>query len=124
MTKNLFFINFKATSYRLYSYPIRVKLYELKMPLKSMINLLSSKGFIYDYDLLKIIFNGGATNHFNLHYFTHIYNVLGLPMPTPEYLYKSWLRWEEIKAIKLEQRNAGRLKRGLPPVKSLSTREK
>lgn len=94
------------------------------MSVNKLTKLLRSKGFIYDFHLLSIVLRGKANNHFTLHYFTHIYNVLSLPMPTPEYLYKSYLRWEEIKQFKLERRNANRIKKGLQPVNSISTRIK
>jgi len=124
MTNNAFFDSFKARSFIMYSNPIRVALYERKMTLKELVEILAKKGFIYDYHLLCVVVRGKAHNHFTLHYFTHIYRVLNLPMPTPEYLYQSYLRWEDIKSIKLEQRNANRIKRGLLPVDSLSTRIK
>lgn len=124
MTRNAFFDSFKAQSYLIFSYPIRVALYERKMSVKELIKLLKSKGFIYDFNLLQITLQGKATNHFTLHYFTHIYRVLNLPLPDAEYLLNSYQRWNEIKAFKLERRNANRIKKGLEPVNSISTRIK
>lgn len=108
----------------MFSYPIRVALYERKMSVKELIKLLKSKGFIYDFNLLQITLQGKATNHFTLHYFTHIYRVLNLPLPDAEYLLTSYQRWEQIKAFKLDRRNANRIKKGLQPVNSISTRIK
>ena len=124
MANNTFYHSFKARSYTIFSTPILVELFERKMTLKQLINLLAKNGFIYKYDLLKIVLRGKATNNFTLHYFTHIYRVLNLPMPTPEYLFNCHQRLIEIKAFKLDRRNANRIKKGLLPVNSISTRIK
>jgi hypothetical protein len=100
MINKAYFNTFKELSFSLYSYPIKVRLFELKMNLKEFIKLLSKDGLNYDYELLKIVLRGKANNQFNLHYFTHMYNVLNLPFPTPEYLHSSYIRWKEIKEFK------------------------
>lgn len=116
MTSNTFYDAFKAHSYLLFSYPIRVALFERKTSVKELIKMLAKKGYIYDFNLLQITLQGKANNHFTLHYFTHLYKILSLPYPSPEYLYKSFVRWEEIKEFKKERRNTNRIKRGLEPI--------
>lgn len=116
MTSNAFFNSFKSTSYLLYSYPIKVSLFERKMSVNKLTKLLKSKGFIYDFHLLCIVLRGKANNHFTLHYFTHIYNVLGLPLPTPEYLHTCYVKHKDIENFKKERRNTNRIKRGLEPI--------
>ena len=123
MSNSTFLNRFKSLSYSLYGTPIRVELYERKMTLKELINLLKSKGFIYDYYLLKVSLDGKATNNFNLHYFSHIYKVLNINLDNDTF-YTYALRWEQIKAFKLDRRNANRIKKGLLPVNSISTRIK
>ncbi len=118
-----YFNSFKHRSMALYSYPIRVALYERKLTKNAFIKILAKHGLIYEYYLLCAVLEGKASINFNLHYFSHLYRVLNIPFSF-DTLATAVKRWEEIKAIKLEQRNAGRIKRGLPPVKSLSTREK
>ena len=110
-----FFNQFKSSCMSLLSYPIKVALYERKLTKKDLIKLLAKHGFVYDYYLMVVSLDGKA-NNFSLHYFTHIYNVLGLPMPTPDYLYESYQRWEEIKQFKKQRRNANRIKKGLEPI--------
>lgn len=116
MANNTFYHSFKARSYVIFSTPILVALFERKMTLKQLINLLAKHGFIYKYDLLKIVLRGKATNNFTLHYFTHIYRVLHLPPPTPEYLYTCHQRLIEIKQFKKQRRNTNRIKKGLEPI--------
>jgi len=123
LTSDAFFNRFKSTSLRLFGCPIRVELFDRKMSLNDLVILLKKNGFIYDYYLLKVVLDGKATNQFNLHYFTHIYRVLNIPL-TGEVLYTSIQRWEQIKAFKLDRRNANRIKKGLEPVNSISTRIK
>lgn len=122
-SNNAFFNHFRHTSMKIYSYPIRVKLYDLKLSKNAFIKILAKHGYIYDYYLMCAVLEGRATSNFSLHYFSHLYRVLNIPFSF-DTLATAVKRWEEIKAIKLEQRNAGRIKRGLQPVKSLSTREK
>ena len=111
-----YFNRFKSTSFSLYSYPIHVALYEQKMSKKQLIKLLAKDGLIYDYYLLVVVLDGKASNNFNLHYFSHIYNILNLPFPSPEYLHNSFLKWQEIKQFKKEQLNISKIRRGLPPI--------
>jgi len=114
--QNSTFLNrFKSLSYSLYGTPIRVELYERKMTLKELILLMKSKGFIYDYYLLKVSLDGKATNNFNLHYFSHIYRVLNIELSI-DLLNDSFKRWEQIKQYKKEQRNINRIKRGKQPI--------
>jgi hypothetical protein len=120
---NTFFNHFKHTSMKLYSYPIRVKLYDLKLSKKAFIKILASNGLIYDYNLMCAVLEGRATSNFSINYFTHLYRVLNLAL-TIELLSSSVIRWEEIKQFKLDRRNANRIKKGLQPVNSISTRIK
>ena len=127
MDKNLnsaFFNQFKSSFLSLLSYPIKVTLYERKLTKKKLIKLLAKNGYNYNYYLLVVTLDGKANNQFNLHYFTNIYKVLSLPLPTPQYLFDSFKRWEEIKKFKLDRRNANRIKKGLLPVTGISTRIK
>ena len=123
MSNSTFLNRFKSLSYSLYGTPIRVELYERKMTLKELIKLLAKYGFIYDYYLLKVSLDGKATNNFNLHYFSHIYKVLNITLDNDTF-YTYAFRWEQIKAFKLDRRNANRIKKGLQPVNSISTRIK
>lgn len=119
MNKTLYsayFNQFKGSCMNLLSYPIKVALYERKLTKKDLINLLAKHGYVYDYYLLVVNLDGKA-NNFSLHYFTHIYKVLNLPQPSYSYINESALRWFEIKAFKLEQRNINRIKRGQLPIK-------
>lgn len=113
MPFNAFFNSFKSSSYLLYSYPIKVALFERKISVKRLVKIMQLKGFVYNYDLLYVSLSGRAFNNFNLNYFVNIYNVLGLPLPTPDYLYKSWLRWEEIKEIKRQSAIANKALKAL-----------
>lgn len=115
MTNNAFFNSFKARSFIMYSNPIRVNLYDRKMTLKELVKLMAKKGYVYDYDLLCIIVRGKAHNHFTLHYFTHIYNVLGIELSI-DTLFTSYQRWEQIKQFKKDRRNTNRIKKGLEPI--------
>jgi hypothetical protein len=115
LSNSTFLNRFKSLSYSLYGTPIRVELYERKMTLKELIELLAKYGFVYDYYLLKVSLDGKATNNFNLHYFSHIYRVLNIKLDSSTF-YSSALRWEEIKQFKKERRNINRIKRGLDPV--------
>lgn len=127
MNKNLnsaFFNQFKSSCLSLLSYPIKVTLYERKLTKKNLIKLLAKDGYNYNYYLMVVTLDGKANNQFNLHYFTNIYNILSLPLPTPQYLFDSFKRWEEIKQFKLDRRNTNRIKKGLLPVTSISTRIK
>jgi hypothetical protein len=116
ITSNAFFDAFKEHSLIMYSIPIRVALYERKMTLQGLVKLLAKNGLNYDYALLCVVVRGKANNHFNLHYFTHIYNILNLPFPSADYLFESFLRWEEIKQFKKEQLNISKIRRGLSPI--------
>jgi hypothetical protein len=118
-----FFNHFKHTSMKLYSYPIRVALYDLKLTRNQFIKILAKNGLIYEYYLLSAVLEGKASSNFNLHYFSHLYRVLNIPLNI-DTLCNSVIRWNEIKAYKLEQRNINRVKRGLLPVNSLSRKLK
>jgi hypothetical protein len=118
-----YFNHFKHTSMALYSYPIRVALFDLKLTRNQFIKILAKHGLIYEYYLLSAILEGKASSNFNLHYFSHLYRVLNIPFSF-DTLATSIQRWEEIKAFKLERRNANRIKKGLLPVNSISTRIK
>ena len=121
-------------SYRDYSfafqtmlfYPIRVALFERSISVPTLVNQLNLKGIkiAYSANGINACIMGTNTNSISLHYISNIYEVLDLPLPTPQYLYDSFKRWEEIKAFKLERRNTNRIKKGLQPVTSISTRIK
>lgn len=120
---NNFFNQFKRTSMLMYSYPIRVKLFDLKLSKKAFIKILAKKGLIYDYYLMCAVLEGRASSSFSINYFTHLYKALNITL-TIDLLTHSFKRWEEIKAFKLDRRNANRIKKGLQPVNSISTRVK
>ena len=104
--------------------PIRIALFERSISVPSLCTLLELNGFKYTVSGINSFLLNSNTSYLNFTYVANIYEVLDLPIPTPEYLYRSYLRWEEIKQFKLERRNTNRVKKGLLPVKSLSTRIK
>jgi len=106
------------------SYPIKVTLHERSINLPYVINLLEQKGFKYSYNGVKSSINGYNSSNINFNYFTNIYSVLGLPVMTIELLNEYYQRWLDIQSFKLERRNANRIKKGLQPVNSISTRIK
>jgi hypothetical protein len=118
-----YFNSFKHRSMALYSYPIRVALFERKLTKNAFIKLLAKHGLIYEYYLLCSVLEGKASSNFNLHYFSHLYRVLNIPLNI-DTLCSSVIRWNEIKQFKLDRRNANRIKKGLQPVNSISTRIK
>jgi hypothetical protein len=104
--------------------PIRVALFERSISVPYLCTLLELKGFKYNvYGVNSFLMNTNISN-LNFNYVSNIYEALNLPLPTPQYLYDSFKRWEEIKAFKLERRNTNRIKKGLLPVTSISTRIK
>ena len=104
--------------------PIRVALFERSISVPYLCTLLELKGFKYNvYGVNSFLMNTNIYN-LNFNYVANIYEALNLPQPTPQYLYDSFKRWEEIKAFKLERRNTNRIKKGLLPVTSLSPRIK
>ncbi len=121
-------------TYRTYSYsfqkalfyPIKVALFERSISLPMLVKELNKQplGINYTLSSLDNCFKGQNNASISLHYYSNIYNILSLPLPTPQYLYDSYLRWEEIKAFKLERRNTNRIKKGLSPVTSISPRIK
>jgi len=112
---NTFFNSFKHTSMKIYSYPIRVALFERNLTRNQFIKILAKHGLIYEYYLLSAVLEGKASSNFNLHYFSHLYRVLNIPL-TGEVLYTSIQRWEEIKQFKKQRRNTNRIKKGLEPI--------
>lgn len=104
--------------------PIRVALFEQNISVNTLLSMVQGKGIKYTYFGLSAFIDGKNISNLSLTYISNLYEVLNLPIATPEYLYKSYLRWEEIKQFKLDRRNANRLKKGLLPVKTISTREK
>jgi hypothetical protein len=111
---------------KLLFYPIKVALFERSTSLPMLVKELNkrSTGINYTIDSLHNCFYGKNTSSISLHYYSNIYSCLSLPIATPQYLYESFLRWEEIKQFKLDRRNANRIKKGLEPVNSISTRIK
>jgi hypothetical protein len=114
-SNSTYFNSFKNISMALYGYPIRVKLYDLKLSKKAFIKLLASNGLIYDYYLMCAMLEGRASSGFNLHYFSHLYRALNIPL-TIDTLCSSFIRWNEIKQFKKERRNTNRIKKGLDPI--------
>ena len=107
-------------------YAIKVALFERSISVPILVNELNKKslGIKYTVDSLHNCSTGKNTSSISLHYYSNVYIHLGLPLPTTEYLHQCYLRWEEIKAFKLNRRNANRIKKGLAPVNSISTRVK
>jgi len=110
-----YFNSFKNRSMALYGYPIRVKLFDLKLSKKAFIKILAKHGLNYDYFLMCAMLEGRASSGFNLHYYSHLYRFLNIPL-TGEVLYTSIQRWEEIKQFKKQRRNTNRIKKGLEPI--------
>jgi len=104
--------------------PIRIALFERSISVPYLCTLLQSKGFKYTVSGLNSFLMNTNTSYLNFTYVANIYEVLNLPIATPQYLYESFLRWEQIKQFKLDRRNANRIKKGLQPVNSISTRIK
>ena len=104
--------------------PIKIALFERSISLRSLTHQLNETRFKYTYSSLNAFMYGMNSNNLSFNYVSNIYEALNLPLPTPQYLYDSFLRWEEIKAFKLDRRNANRIKKGLLPVASLSPRIK
>lgn len=104
--------------------PIRIALFERSISVPYLCTLLKLKGFKYTVSSLNTFLLNRSTSYINFTYVANIYEVLNLPLPTPQYLFESFQRWEEIKAFKLERRNTNRIKKGLLPVTSISTRIK
>ena len=103
-------------------YPIKVALFERSISMPTLVKELNklSLGINYTLDGLENCFKGINTASISLHYYSNIYNYLGLPFPNTEYLHQSYLRWNEIKELRINQRNVNRLKKGLLPVTNLS----
>jgi len=118
--------NYSFTLQKSLFYPIKVALFERSISVPTLVKELNAKplGIKYTLHGLENCFKGINTASISLHYYSNIYIHLGLPLPTIEYLCDSLKRWEEIKAFKLERRNANRIKKGLQPVNSISTRIK
>jgi len=111
---------------KLLFYPIRVALFERSISVPTLVNQLNLKGIkiAYTANGINACIMGTNTNSISLHYISNIYEILSLPIATPQYLFESFQRWEQIKAFKLDRRNANRIKKGLQPVNSISTRIK
>lgn len=106
---NIFFNSFKHTSMALYGYPIRVKLYDLKMSKKAFIKLLASNGLIYEYYLMCAVLEGRATSNFSINYFCHLYKALDIQLNI-DTLCSSVIRWNEIKEYKKNRAIENKLK--------------
>jgi hypothetical protein len=107
-------------------YAIKVALFERSISVPILVKELNKKplGIKYTVDSLHNCSNGKNTTSISLHYYSNVYIHLGLPLPTTEYLHQCYLRWLSIQSFKLERRNANRIKKGLLPVNSISTRIK
>jgi hypothetical protein len=104
--------------------PVKIALFERNLSLRGLTYMLNQTRYKYTYSSLNAFMYGINSNSLSFNYVSNIYEALNLPQPTPQYLYESFLRWEEIKAFKLERRNTNRIKKGLQPVTSISTRIK
>jgi len=83
-------------------YPIKVALFERSMSMPMLVKELNKMplGINYTLSSLDNCWKGQNNASISLHYYSNIYNILNLPIPTCDYLYKSFLRWEEIKEFK------------------------
>ncbi len=86
--------------------------------------MVNRGGIKYTYNGVASFLFNKSTSNLSFTYVSNIYEVLNLPIATPQYLFESYQRWEQIKAFKLDRRNANRIKKGLDPVNSISTRVK
>jgi len=111
---------------KLLFYPIKVALFERSISVPMLAHELNkrSTGIKYTANGLHNCFYGKNTSSISLHYYSNIYNYLNIPCVSPQYLFESFQRWEQIKAFKFDRRNANRIKKGLQPVNSISTRIK
>jgi len=96
--------------------PIRVALFDRKLSVKDLSLLMNKTAYKYSYTGLHAFCYGVNTASINFNYVYNLYKALSLPIPTPQYLYESFQRWEEIKAFKKNRRNTNRIKRGQEPI--------
>lgn len=116
--------SYNQSAQKAFGYAIKVALFERSISMPYLCTLLTSQGFKYNYKGLQAALDGKSTSNLNFNYYANIFNVLSLPLPTTEYLHNSYLKWLSIQAFKLNRRNENRIKKGLLPVTSISTRVK
>ena len=102
--------------HRCLNLPIRVALFERSISINTLVSLVNSKGIKYTYNGVTSFLFNKSTSNLSFTYVANMYEALSLPMPTPQYLYESYQRWEQIKQFKKERRNTNRIKRGLEPI--------
>lgn len=104
---------------KLLFYPIKVALFERSISIPILANELNKRsiGINYTSNSLHNCFYGKNTSSISLHYYSNIYSYLSLPVATPQYLFESYQRWEQIKQFKKDRRNTNRIKKGLEPIK-------
>jgi len=110
--------------HRCLNLPIRVALFERSISINTLVSMVNRGGIKYTYNGVASFLFNKSTSNLSFTYVSNIYEVLNLPIATPQYLFESFQRWEQIKAFKLDRRNANRIKKGLLPVNSISTRIK
>ena len=106
------------------NYPIRVALFEQNISVNTLLSMVQGKGIKYTYFGLAAFIDGKNISNLSLTYISNLYEALSLPCPDANYLLESYNKWLSIKAFKLDRRNANRIKKGLQPVNSISTRIK
>ena len=77
---------------RLVSLPILIRLNELSINKVILIKLLNKQGFKYSYSGLSAALNGHNFRAININYFSKIYFVLDIPLPSVEDLYKIYIQ--------------------------------
>jgi hypothetical protein len=76
---------------KIVSLPILIRLNELSINKAILIKLLSQQGFKYSYSGLTAALSGHNFRAVNMDYFSKIYFVLGLPLPSPESLLNTYV---------------------------------
>jgi hypothetical protein len=76
---------------KLVSLPINIRLNELSINKAILIKLLSQQGFKYSYSGLCAALSGYNFRSVNMDYFSKIYFVLGLPLPSAESLLNTYI---------------------------------
>ena len=74
------------------SLPILLRLNELSINKPILIKLLSKQGFKYSYSGLSAALNGHNFKSLTMDYFSKIYFVLNIPLPSVEDLYKIYIQ--------------------------------
>jgi hypothetical protein len=83
--------NFNSLMCIILSLPIKQRLVELSISKPTLIQLLSQQGFKYSYSGLCSTLDGYNYRSVNINYFSQIYFVLGLPLPSAESLLNTYI---------------------------------